>query len=116
MPLRKGWLSGLLHYEGIDLTASWFGLPWQFWKTVGLSVGVILLIALLQCSTWGRNDPDAARRAAVNQNLYHARHGGRKLDGGVRDMLKRVRETKRRKLDAAGEPIASIDLAKDKDA
>ena len=116
MPLRKGFLSALLHYEGINLTVSWFDLPWQFWKTAGLAMGVILIVALLQCSTWGRDDPDAARRAAVARNLYHARRGGRKLDGGVRDMLKRVRESKGRKQKTDGQPYASIGAAKDKDA
>ena len=107
----------MLHYEGIDLTVSWLGLPWQFWKTAGLSIGVIMLVALLQCCTWGDDDPDAARRAAVAKTLYHSRRGGRKLDSGVRDMLKRVRDSRRRKQGASTAPaIASSSGRKDKDA
>ena len=102
-PRTKGWLSGILAYDGMDTSAGWLGLPNQMWKSLAVAVTVLLVVWLLAQISW--NTPEHAREFA-RQRVEERR---RMMAGkGVRGI---IGEAIKGKQDMAPERDAAISRA-----
>ena len=114
-PRTKGWLSGILAYDGMDTSAGWLGLPNQMWKSLMVAMCVLLLVWLIAQISW--STPEHAK-AFARQRVEERR---RKMAGkGVRaiigEAIKGKQATAAERGDTISGPGSGAPSAKQKEA